>query len=121
MLPAGKIGIQQPKTRMNRIPKTHGGTTVVVMEMTDSPRSSGDSALLAIRKPSQIPIPAETNEALVKSRTVLGRRSKTMSPTLYEPDALVMTVDRPRFPRENNAGSTDKSRVLAPPLKRLIR
>ena len=55
-----------------------------------------DSALLAIRKPSQIPIPAETNEALVKSRTVLGRRSKTMSPTLYEPDALVMTVDRPR-------------------------
>src|SRR6267143_4110243 len=95
--PDGKIGIAKAKMRINRMPNTHGGTTVVVMERTLRPRSITDKALRAIRKPSHIPIPADKNEAVVKSKIVLGNRSNMISPTLYEPDELVTLVDSPRW------------------------
>src|SRR3977135_3065449 len=95
--PEGKIGIAKAKMRMNRIPNTHGGTTVVVIERTLRPRSITDSAFRALLKPSQIPIPADKNEAVVKSKIVLGKRSKMISPTLYEPDELVTLVDSPKW------------------------
>src|SRR2546430_14807072 len=81
MPPDGKRAKPNANTRMKRKPKTHGGTTVVVIEKTVSPRSSNERAFRAMRNPSQTPMIAEIRDALVNKRIVRGSRSKMIEVT----------------------------------------
>ena len=97
MPPDGNRLRPNAKTRMNRIPNTQGGITVVVIEAIVKPRSMRLSAFRAIRSPSHIPRMAAITDALVNRRIVRGRRSRMMSPTASPPCTSRIVVARPSW------------------------